>query len=102
MPVLAGDSSFMRACARRDGHAARRAEIAKRARCDSRDLVPSVIETGGRLGVDAKAFARKLAEALEDPVTESAFLYRAISSILQNAVAPQLERPFCKILPSSI
>ena len=99
--VLAGDDSFRRACARRDGHAARRAEIAKRDRYTSQDLVPFALETCGRLGADARAFVRKLSEAAEEPVKEAQYIYRAISSVLQNSVAQQLERPFCRPLSAS-
>ena len=84
------DSSFRAACARRDGHAARRAAISKRMRYPSADLVPFALETGGRLGVDARAFVNRMASAAEDPVAERQYLYRAISSVLQDGVARQL------------
>ena len=93
--ALAGDSSFRRACARRDAHVARRAEIAKRARYSSGDLVPFALETGGRLGTEARAFLRKCAEASDEPLREILYLQRAVSSVLQSGIAQQLERPFC-------
>ena len=96
---LAGDASFRHACARRDGHAGRRAEIAKRARYGAADLVPFAIETGGRLGTQARAFLQRCAEAAEEPSREIVYLQRAISSVLQNSVAYQLERPFCNAQP---
>lgn len=89
---FASDSAFRRACARRDGHAARRAEIAKRTRYPSEDLVPFAVETGGQLGADARAFLSRCANAALDPVTERQYLYRAISSVLQDGVAKQLEQ----------
>lgn len=87
----AGDASFRRACARRDGHAARRAETLKRRRYDSSDLVPFALETGGRLGADARAFCFKMAGAAEDPIHELQYIYRAVASVLQDGLARQLQ-----------
>ena len=87
----AGDQSFRRACARRDGHASRRAEIGKRSRYPSEDLVPLAIETGGRLGSDARAFLVRCANMADDPILELQYLYRAVSSLLQDGVARQLQ-----------
>ena len=89
-PFASGDG-FRRACARRDGHAARRAEITKRTRYPSNDLVPFAVETGGRLGNEARAFLLRCAEFAEDPSKERQFLYRAISSVLQDRIAKQIE-----------
>ena len=88
--VLAGDASFRRACARRDGHAVRRAEISKRSRYPTAELVPFAIETGGRLGADARAFLVRCADGALDPTKELQYLYRAVSSCLQDGVARQL------------
>jgi hypothetical protein len=88
---FAGDRNFRAACARRDGHASRRAAIAKRARYPSADLVPFPLETGGRLGMDARSFIARMANASEHCTTEFAFLYRAISSVLQDGVARQMQ-----------
>ena len=85
------DQSFRRACSRRDGHASRRAEVAKRIRYPTSDLVPFALETGGRLGADARAFLSKLEDAAEDPHWERQYVFRAISSVLQDGVARQLE-----------
>jgi len=90
---LAGDASFRRACARRDGHAARRAECAKRARYPTADLVPFALETGGCLGAAARAFILKCADAADEPEKERQYLYRAISSVLQDGVSRQLQPP---------
>ena len=89
---LAGDDSFRRACARRDGHAVRRAECIKRVRYPTQDLVPFAVETGGRLGNAARAFLLRIAEVAKEPVQERVALYRAISSTVQDGVARQLER----------
>ena len=53
--------------------------------------VPFAVETGGRLGTDARAFLIRCAEASDEPVMELQRLYRAISSVLQDGVARQLE-----------
>ena len=87
---LAADQTFRRACARRDGHAARRAECAKRSRYPSHELVPFALETGGRLGNAARAFLLKLADSADDPVNERVALYRAVSIVLQDGVARHL------------
>lgn len=88
----AGDATFVNACSRRDGHAARRAAIAKRAKYDSVDLVPFAVETGGRLGADARALLHVFAARSDDPARELSYLLRATSSLLQDGVARQLER----------
>ena len=88
----ASNQAFTAACARRDGHASRRAAIAKRTRYPTPDLVPFALETGGRLGVDARAFLVRMSEAAEEPWRELQYLYRAVSSVLQDGVARQLER----------
>ena len=85
-------AKFQAACARRDGHAARRAAITKRMRYPAPDLVPFALETGGRMGVDARALLNRMALAAEDPAAERQYLYRAISSVLQDGVARQLQR----------
>lgn len=88
---LAANDVFCRGCARRDGHAARRAECLKRSRYPAHDLIPFAMETGGRLGMAARAFVTKCAEVAEDPAKERAYVYRAISTTLQDGIARQLE-----------
>ena len=88
---LAGDDAFRRACARRDGHAARRAECTKRSRYPAPDHVPFALETGGRLGAAAKTFLMRLAAGSEDPAAERVYIYRAVASTLQDGVARQFE-----------
>ena len=87
---LAGGERQVGACARRDGLACRRAAIAKRSKYDSPELVPFAIETGGRLGGDARMLIALLAQACPNPAREMAYAYRAISSVLQDGVARQL------------
>ena len=87
----AGDSGYRGACARRDGHASRRAAITKRARYPTQDLDPFALETGGRMGNDARAFLSCLADAADDRTGELQYLQRAISSVLQGGVAMMLQ-----------
>ena len=89
--AYAGGSSFRSACAKRDGHAARRAAVAKRERYPTADLVPFALETSGRLGQDARALLMKMADAADDRNRELQVLYRAVSSVLQDGVARQLQ-----------
>ena len=86
----AGGERFTAMCARRDGYSARRAATAKKAKYDSPDLLSFALETGGRLGMDARSFIKKLASAAEEPPLEVAYLYRAISATLQDGIAKQL------------
>ena len=88
--AYAGGASFRASCARRDGFASRRAAVAKRARYPSPELVPFAVETGGRLGNDARAFLIRMADAAEDRNAELKYLQRAISSVIQDGVARQL------------
>lgn len=90
---LAGDAGFRRACARGDGHAARRAECAQRARYPTTELAPFALETGGRFGAAARAFVLKCADAADEPEKERQKLYRAISSVLQDGLSRQLQPP---------
>ena len=91
MSPFAGDRNFRACCTRRDGHASRRAAIAKRSRYPSADLVPFAVETGGRLGTDARALLARMADAADDRHDEIQYLYRAVSSVLQDGVAKQLQ-----------
>ena len=88
--AYAGDANFRANCARRDGFAARRATMVKRARYPTNGLVPFAVETGGRLSTEARAFIVRMAGAAENRTTELQYLYRAISSVLQDGVARQL------------
>ena len=88
--AYASGDSFRRACARRDGHASRRAEVAKRSRYPTHDLIPFAVETGGRLAADARAFLVRCADASPDRVRELQYLYRAVSTVVQDGVARQL------------
>ena len=87
---LAGGPRQIAANARRDGLACRRAAISKRDKYSDPELVPFAVETGGRLGGDARMLLKTLADATADPVKELAFAYRAVSAVLQDGVARQL------------
>ena len=87
----AGDDSLRRACSWRDGHAGRRAEIAKRTRYASPDLVPFAVETDGRLAGDARALLLKCAQYADEPERELQYLYWAVSSMVQDGVVRQLQ-----------
>ena len=94
--TYAGGTSFRRACFRglsalRDGHASRRAEVTKRARYPSADSVPFAVETGGRLGADARAFLARCAQSAYDPDCELLYMHRAVSSVIQGGVARMLQ-----------
>ena len=70
--------------ARQDGEAATREEDEKRRRYPGPDLVPFVLETGGRLGEAAEALIRSVAP--KDPAERSAAIAsakRSLSSLLQ-------------------
>ena len=88
---LAGDSRFVRSCARRDGHACRRAAAFKRGKYPHAELVPFAAETGGRLSGDARRLLKLMAERTGDPERELAFMQRAISSTIQSGVARMLK-----------
>ena len=87
----AGNQAYRAACARRDGYASRRAAVAKRARYPHADLVPFALETGGRMGNEARAFLHRMADSAEDRHRELQYLYRAISSTLQSGIARMLQ-----------
>ena len=87
---LSGGERQVAACARRDGLACRRAAMAKRAKYDHNELVPFALETGGRLGSDARMLLKLMADCSPDPVREQQFAYRAIASVLQDGIARQL------------
>ena len=87
---FAGDSRYVTACARRNGYSSRRAAIAKRNKYNSPELAPFALETGGRLGADARALLKLMASHADDPTAELNYYYRAVSSVLQDGVARQI------------
>ena len=87
---LSGGDRQVAANARRDGLACRRASMAKRSKYEHPELVPFSVETGGRLGSDARMLLKTMADCTPDPTRELQFAYRAIASVLQDGVARQL------------
>ena len=90
----AGDSSAVRAAARRDGEASRRAERAKHERYPGPRLVAFAVETPGRLGAEARLWLLAQVRAL--PQDQQAFeltrAYKVISCAVQGATAMQLRK----------
>ena len=90
----AGDEPAVRAAARRPGEAARRAERAKHARYPGERLTAFAVETGGRLGGEARAWllshVRELPEDAQP--AELARAYQVLSCALQRQLAQQLRR----------
>ena len=77
-----------------NGEAARRGEREKHARYPGSRLVPFVVETGGRLGGEARLWLRNQVRQLpEDQQTsELARAYRLVSCAVQGQIARQLRR----------
>ena len=63
----------------------------KRARYSDQDLAQFALETGGRIGNEARAFLGRMADAADNRHSELQYLQRAISSVLQNGVAMLLQ-----------
>ena len=72
------------------GYASQRAAVAERTWYPTRDLVQFAVGTGGRLGLDGRAFVNSMANAAKTVAAEGQVLYRSVSSISQDGVARQL------------
>ena len=70
----AGSADFARACSRKDGYAVRRAAVVKRMEYEHPDLVPFAVETGGRLGDDARALPHPMAQEAPEPDLELQYI----------------------------
>ncbi len=90
----AGDAAAVRAAARREGEAGRRAERAKHERYPSARLTPFTVETPGRLGAEARLWLLSQIRALPDDTQTAELLraYKAISCTVQSESALQLRR----------
>ena len=89
-PVQANEQ-FMAEAANKPGHAAIRAERAKRQRYPHRDLIPFAIELGGRPGPSATRYIRSLfTNHAEHRDHTAADAWTCISTALQTAVAMQV------------
>ena len=90
----AGSTSEVTAAAKRDGEAARRGEREKHTRYPGDRLVPLVVESGGRLGGEARQWLRALVAQLPEDKKqqELARAHKVVSCALQGQVARQLRR----------
>ena len=90
----AGDESAVRAAARKDGTACRRAELQKHQRYPGDNLTPFAVETPGRVGAEARAWL--LAQVRQLPAEEQARellrAYKVVSCAVQGHVAQQLRK----------
>ena len=90
----AGDASAVRAAARKDGVATRRAERQKHERYPGPLLTPFVVETPGRLGAEARFWLLTHVRQLppEQQTKELTRAYQVVSCAVQGAVASQLRK----------
>ena len=88
-PVIA-NANHLAAASLRDGYAAKRMEAHKYNRYPVRNLVPFVLELGGRPGPAARKFVSSLfAESDTTKARGIAQVWATLSSVLQSAVAGQ-------------
>ena len=90
----AGSTTEVAAAARRDGEAARRGEREKHTRYPGDRLVPFVVESGGRLGGEARQWLRTHVAQLpaDTQQQELARAYKAVSCAVQGQLARQLRK----------
>ena len=90
----AGSTSHVRAAARKDGEASRRAERAKHERYPCPRLTPFAVELPGRLGAEARLWL--LGQVRELPQDQQHFelsrAYKVISCAVQGDAARQLRK----------
>ena len=89
-PVVA-NAAHLTGASMKNGYAARRAEAYKRTRYPIGNMIPFVIELGGRPGQAARRFIANL--YAEEDVDRSKLIAQAwstLSSVLQSAIAGQL------------
>ncbi len=88
----AGTEAHVRLAARRDGEASRTGERDKHKRYPGERLVPFVLETGGRVGAEARHWLHALTRELpqDQQAKELTRAYKALSCALQSEVARQL------------
>ena len=84
------DDATARARARADGTAARERELEKHRRYPGPGLVPAVLETGGRMGREFRAFLRAQAPADERRAASLADIRQRLATALQRGVATML------------
>ena len=92
--AAAGDTAQLRAAARREGEASRRGERDKHRRYPGDRLIPFVVETGGRVGAEARHWLHALTREWpkDQQAKELTRAYKSVSCALQSEVAGQLRR----------
>ena len=90
----AGDESVVRAAARKDGAACRRAELQKHQRYPGDNLTPFAVETPGRLGAEARAWLLAQVRRLpaDEQTRELLRAYKVVSCAVHGQVAQQLRK----------
>jgi len=90
----AGDTPAVRAAARKDGEATRRAERQKHERYPGPLLTPFAVETPGRLGAEARFWLLTHVRQLpvERQTKELTRAYQVVSCAVQSTVASQLRK----------
>ena len=90
----AGNEAAVRAAARRDGEAGRRAEREKHDRYPGPQLTPLALEIGGRVGAEARLWLLSQVRQLpqDTQTAELARAYKVLSCALQTELARQLRR----------
>ena len=90
----AGTAAELRVAARRDGEAGRRGERDKHARYPGAQLTPFVLETGGRMGAEARLWLLEQVRQLpgDQEQRELARAYKVLSAGLQAFTARQLRK----------
>ena len=90
--AMAGSMAELGVAARKPGEAARRGEREKHARYPGTQLTAFVVETGGRLGGEARQWLQRHVEQLPEDLRTSELnrAYKAISCAVQSQLARQL------------
>ena len=90
----AGGETAVRAAARKDGEATRRAERAKHERYPGDRMTPFAVETPGRLGAEARQWLMTQIRllAVDEQTFELARAYKVLSCAVQRETAMQLRR----------
>ena len=90
-PVVA-NAAHLAGASTRDGYAAKRAEAYKRNRYPIDNLVPVVIELGGRPGPTARKFVAQLFPEDEPERAKAiAQVWSTLSNVVQSAITGQLK-----------
>ena len=90
----AGTAAELSVAARKDGEACRRGEREKHCRYPGDRLVAFALETGGRLGGEARQWLRAEVRSLSEDMqyAELTRAYKLVSCALQGQIARQLRK----------